>query len=122
MTGPEFPVFSSARAGWTVQLADYEGGWQESARLLEDPVPCRDDCGALTAPGVLPSGKVLPQHAHPHHPMRVLSRESAPGIPASGDEESANQTPDIRGGEPLTPEEELRYRDEQADDLRDGRA
>lgn len=116
MTGPDFPAFSSARAGWTIQLADHEGGWQTPARLLADPAPC-DCCKSLSALGELPSGAVLPQHALPNHPMRVLSRGESPGIPAcEGDEESANSAPDIRGGRPLTEGEEDEYRRSQLDD------
>lgn len=77
MTGPEFPPFSAAREGWTIQLQDNEGGWHSEATLLADPAPCKCLCGGMSAPSeLLSSGARLPQHAKADHLMRVLSRAS----------------------------------------------
>ena len=74
MSDLDLPAFSEARAGWTIQLLDYEGGWQSPATLQEDPGPCKCLCGGLSAPSKLASGAELPQHAKANHPMQVLSR------------------------------------------------
>ena len=75
MTELPLLTFAEAHAGWTIQLLDYEGGWQSTATLLADPGPCKCLCGGLSAPSKLASGTELPQHASGDHPMQVLSRD-----------------------------------------------
>ncbi|MDH2425737.1 hypothetical protein [Sphaerisporangium sp. TRM90804] len=89
-SGPEETTFASAHSGDLVQIAvcssltcthppgDCPRGWRPAVRLLAEPRPCPDGCGARCCTGVTTDGHTIPVHAAPTRRMRVVEHGPRP--------------------------------------------